>query len=549
MGVNIKLTITDPSGKSREVEVQKFPYTIGRLGDNELLLRDNRISRHQAQIVEEDNQFFLEDLESRHGTFVNGEKITRHRLQPNDRIEFGVTESFVLVFSSDQPDVGKLLDRFRVTSTAEGSSVAELQQLNALLEVSRVLHAGLALDDILTQVVDSCLQIAQADRGLLLLKDETGKLEFRVARDRAHATLSGKNLRISKTVVDRAIETRRHVIHTDVGGEANDALAAQNSIADLEIRTVICLPLMRMQVTAASETTSYGSAADVIGVLYMDSKRPTSSFSDTSREVLQSLCLEASSVVENAKLMALSREKDKLEQELKIARNIQQRLLPRRLPEGLAYQVTGTNVACHEVGGDYWDVFELGDGRCGVVIADVSGKGMSAALLASMLQGVFWATAMAGRRPAEVARVVNSYVCERSTPDKYATLFYGILDPAGRVTYVNAGHNPPMLIGLGGIHPLGSENLPIGMFGNAEYTDTTLDVACGDSLVMYTDGVTEANNCAEDMFGEDRLKEFLSPCRSYSVDQLRDSLLQAVKAFAGGAAQNDDITVVVARRM
>ncbi len=547
MSVNIKLIVTDPSGKSREVEVQKFPYTIGRLGDNELLLRDNRISRHQAQIVEEENQYFLEDLESRHGTFVNGEKVTRHRLQPNDRIDFGVAESFVLTYSSDQPDMSKLLDRFRASS-GEGSSVAELQQLNAMLEVSRVLHAGLALDDILTQVVDSCLQIAQVDRGLLLLKDESGKLEFRVARDRARGTLGGKNLKVSKTVVDRAIETRRHVIQTDVGGEADDPLAAQHSIADLEIRTVICLPLMRMQVTAASETTSYGSAADVIGVLYMDSKRPTSTFSDTSREILQSLCLEASTVVENAKLMALSREREKFEQELKIARTIQQKLLPRRFPEGLAYQVTGTNVACHEVGGDYWDVFELGDGRCGVVIADVSGKGMSAALLASMLQGVFWATAMAGRRPAEVARVVNSYVCERSTPDKYATLFYGILDPAGQIIYVNAGHNPPMLVGPGRIHPLGSENLPIGMFPQAQYTDTTLDFACGDTLVLYTDGVTEAANGGDEMFGEDRLKNFLGPCSGNSCEQLRDSLLQAVKVFAAGAPQNDDITVVIARR-
>src|ERR1022692_677056 len=472
MSVNIKLTITDPSGKSRDVEVQKFPYTIGRLGDNELLLRDNRISRHQAQIIEEDNQFFLEDLDSRHGTFVNGEKVTRHRLQPNDRIEFGVTESFVLVFSSDQPDMSKLLDRFRASSS-ESSSVAELQQLNAMLEVSRVLHAGLALDDILTQVVDSCLQIAQADRGLLLLKDETGKLEFRVARDRARATLGGKNLRISKTVVDRAIETRRHVIHTDVGGAPDDALAAQHSIADLELRTVICLPLMRMQVTAASETTSYGSAADVIGVLYMDSKRPTSSFSDTSREVLQSLCLEASTVVENAKLMALSREKDKLEQELKIARTIQQKLLPRKYPEGLKFDVSGQNVACQQVGGDYYDFFELSGGRLGIVIADVSGKGTAAALLASMLQGVFWATATAGNQPAEVASRVNHYVCERSTPDKYATLFYAIFDPSGRINYVNAGHNPPMLVKSDGqVLPLGSENLPIGMFAEAEYKES-----------------------------------------------------------------------------
>jgi sigma-B regulation protein RsbU (phosphoserine phosphatase) len=128
-------------------------------------------------------------------------------------------------------------------------------------------------------------------------------------------------------------------------------------------------------------------------------------------------------------------------------------------------------------------------------------------------------------------------------------LFYGILDPAGQITYVNAGHNPPMLLGAGGIHPLGSENLPIGMFGNAEYTETVLDVSCGDTLVMYTDGVTEASNSNDEMFGEDRLKDYLAPCRGNTVDQLRDSLLQAVKVFTAGEAQSDDITVVVARRM
>jgi sigma-B regulation protein RsbU (phosphoserine phosphatase) len=550
MSATIKLTVNDPAGKSREVIVEKFPYTIGRLGDNDLLLRDNRISRKQATIVEEDNQFFLEDADSRHGTFVNGDKITRHRLQPNDRIEFGVAESFVLIFSSDQPDVGKLLDRFRASSS-DASSVGELQQLNSMLEVSRVLHAGLALDDILTQVVDSCLQIAQAERGLLLLKDESGKLEFRVARDRARSTLSGKNLRISKTVVDRAMETRRHVIHMDAAGEAGATLGAVgNSIADLELRTLICLPLMRMQVTTASETTSFGSSADVIGVLYMDSKRPTSSFSDTSREILQTLCLEASTVVENAKLLALSREKDKIEQELKIARTIQQKLLPRKYPEGLKFDVSGQNVACQQVGGDYYDFFELPRGRLGIVIADVSGKGTAAALLASMLQGVFWATATADNPPAWVASRVNHYVCERSTPDKYATLFYGIFDPAGTITYVNAGHNPPMLVKSGGqVVPLSSENLPIGMFADAAYKESIMEIACGETIVMYTDGVTEAANNEDEMYGEERLAEFLVPANGQDLEQVRDRLLQAVKSFAGGEPQNDDITVVAARRM
>ena len=145
---------------------------------------------------------------------------------------------------------------------------------------------------------------------------------------------------------------------------------------------------------------------------------------------------------------------------------------------------------------------------------------------------------------------MNHYVCERSTPDKYATLFYAILCPTGQITYVNAGHNPPMLVkGDGQVLPLTSENLPIGMFAEATYKESTMDIACGDTLVMYTDGVTEAANTEDDMYGEERLAAFLVPSNGQEIDQVRDRLLQAVKTFAGGEPQNDDITVVVARRM
>jgi sigma-B regulation protein RsbU (phosphoserine phosphatase) len=167
-----------------------------------------------------------------------------------------------------------------------------------------------------------------------------------------------------------------------------------------------------------------------------------------------------------------------------------------------------------------------------------------------MLQGVFWATATADNPPAEVASRVNHYVCERSTPDKYATLFYGIFDPSGRINYVNAGHNPPMLVKSDGqVLPLGSENLPIGMFAEAEYKESNMDIACGDTLVMYTDGVTEAANSDDEMYGEERLAEFLASANGQELEQVRDRLLQSVKAFAGGEPQSDDITVVAARRM
>ena len=547
MSVIGRLSVIDPSGKRQEVNLEKLPMTMGRFGDNDLLLRDNRISRRHAQILVEDGHLMLLDLESRHGTYVNGQRITRHRLAPNDRIAFGVSDSYVLIFSSDQPSVSKLLDRFKTTPTGTGD-VTELQSLSAMLEVSRVLHAGLSLEDILTAVVDSSLTVAAAERGFLMLKDSAGKMSFKVARDRSKTSLPPEALKLSKTVVERALSTRRPVIHTDVGSGHEEALLAQRSIADLELRTIICLPLLKMQVSMAVETTVFSSQSDVIGVLYMDSRQPTSSFSDTSREILQSLCMQASEVVENAKLLEQARENEKLQRELDIARTIQQELLPRKFPQVGCYQVTGHNVACQEVGGDYFDVIDVGEGRLGIVIADVSGKGITAALLASMLQGVFYATANTGLSPEKVTQRVNAYVCDRSTPDKYATLFYCLLEADGRLVFVNAGHNPPYLVQPNGdIQPLSSDCLPIGMFPFAQYKENTVTLEPGATLVMYTDGVTEAYNPADEMFGEERLCEVLSQPLG-TPEQVRDRVVFEVRNFAAGRAQNDDITVVVVRR-
>lgn len=542
-----RLSVIDPAGKRREVVLEKYPFTMGRLGDNDLLLRDSRISRHHAQIVREDSHLTLVDLGSRHGTFVNGQKVERHRLAPDDRIEFGVSDSYVLIFSSDQPTVSKLLDKFK--APAETGPVSDLQHLGVLLEVSRALHAALSLDDVLVAMVDASLEVARAERGCLLLKDTHGKLKCAVARDRAKASLNPDHLKLSQSVIERAMQTRRHVIHTDVGLDTDESLAAQRSIADLELKTLICVPLLKMQMTNAVETIVSATQAEVIGLLYMDSRQPTSAFTDTSREILQSLCIEASAVVENATLLEAARESEKLQQELQIARDIQQGLLPKKFPADEHLECTGINVACHEVGGDYFDVFPLEGGACGVVVADVSGKGMSAALLASMLQGVFWATAVSGASPAEVAHRVNAYVCERTSCDKYATLFYGILEPQGVLRYVNAGHTTPMLVATDRqVHLLPSENLPIGMFNFARYTESSITMEPGSTLVLYTDGVTEAVNADEEMYGETQLKEALMMAAPQPVEQLRDHLLTAVRGFVAGHPQNDDITMVVIRR-
>ncbi len=208
--------------------------------------------------------------------------------------------------------------------------------------------------------------------------------------------------------------------------------------------------------------------------------------------------------------------------------------------------MTGSTLSCHSVGGDCFDVIGLGGGRFGFFVGDVSGKGVSAALLATLLQGVFFTTAAMDIALPSVFSRVNQYLCERSGDDRYATVFYGVLDKMGRFEYVNAGHVPPLLLRkAGGLEGLGSANFPVGMFAEAEYQSTRVQVEAGDFLVIYTDGVSEASNNSNELFEEARLRRIMEDFKGTTVEQLGDTIREGMRAFTEGAPQSDDITILV----
>ncbi len=540
-----RIVVIEPSGVRREVPLSASPFRIGRQAGNELTLRDSRISRQQAQIIAVNGAWVLEDLGSRHGTFVNGEKVLRHELQPKDKIDFGMADSYRLLYVGEGATLEELVERVEAPAPQHAGS-RELYHLGVLLEVARTMGTGLSLEDVLTAVLDAAIQVTRTERGVLLLANTPGaELQMVVARDAQRGTLRPDQLQVSQSVVKRVVNTRRELIVSDTE-EATAAMSAGESVARLELHTVVVIPIDKLPVIETLDATISTRQGELLGVLYMDSHVPSSAFSELDREVLRTLAREAATVIENARLFAASRAKARLDHEIEIASGIQKTLLPKSLPKLPDVEVAGSTLSCHSVGGDCFDVIELGGGRHGFFVGDVSGKGISAALLATLLQGVFFTTAAMDISLPGVFSRVNQYLCERSGEDRYATVFYGILDKKGRFEYVNAGHVPPLLKRkTGELEGLGSANFPVGMFSEAEYQSARVTLEPGEYLVIYTDGVSEAANPRNELFEEGRLRRILEDFQGNNVEELGDAIREGMRVFTEGAAQSDDITILV----
>jgi len=538
-----RLVVIEPNGVRREVSVTASPFRIGRQTGNELLLRDSRISRQQAQLIAENGNWFVEDMGSRHGTFLNGEKVLRQELKAQDRIDFGIEDSYKLIFIGEGATIEELVERVEAPAPEQSGS-RELYHLGVLLDVARTLGTGLSLEDVLTTVVDAAIQVTQTERGVLYLAGPGEELVMSVARDSKKTTLRPGQVQVSQSVLRRVANSRRELIVSDTG---EDPKAGQNeSMARLELHTVVAVPISKLPLIKTLDATISTQQGELLGVLYLDSHKPSSAFTDTDREVLRTLANEAATVIENARLFSSSRAKARLDHEIEIASEIQRQLLPRALPNLPNLAVSGSTLSCQSVGGDCFDVIELGGGRYGFFVGDVAGKGISAALLATLLQGVFFTTAAMDIALPGIFSRVNQYLCDRSGEDRYATVFYGVLDKSGRFEYVNAGHVPPLLLRKkdGTLEGMGSANFPVGMFSEAEYQSSRMQVEPGDYIVIYTDGVSEAANPQNELFEEARLRAILEAFKGETVEELTNAVREGVKEFVSGAAQSDDITIL-----
>jgi len=535
------LAIITPSGNRSRVLIDPLPFLIGRQGDNHLILRDNRASRNHARIFAKDGEYFIEDLKSRHGVYVNGQRITSQKLCNSDRIDFGFQDSYRLIFTLEEDEIHRFLEQI---GTQAGSGAGNLSKLRSLMEVARALQTSLSSGDVLAAVVDAALAVTGAERGFLLLRQDHG-LEVRVARDRAGAPLRPDDLGVPRSIIQHALQTRRELLSMTFDPLGADGVRPDMSVADLELRSVVCVPLVRVGTGSLQETMAT-SLNDTAGVLYMDSRRNAADLSLGNREILQTLALEASTILENARLLLEEREKQRLEEELNIARTIQRDLLPSQLPSIGWFRAAGSSIPSRAVGGDYFDVRELGPDMFACVIADVSGKGVSAALLAALLQGAFF---VASEGPVEIDKLmarVNRFLNERAKGEKYATVFYCTLHRDGELRWSNAGHPKPYVVRADSeLLPLESTGLPLGMLDIAAYEIKSIHLQPGDKVVLFSDGVSEAESVEGKFFDSNGLKETLRGLASNDCVELNAKLVEAVEDFSDGVEIGDDITTLV----
>ncbi len=537
-------TVVNPSGQKSRVPIESVPFLVGRQADNQLVLRDNRISRLHARIVTESGRYLLVDENSRHGVFVNGEKVGRHELQNGDTISFGFPDSYQLIFTQEEAELNKLLEHMSAPTTTTAGA-GNLAKLRALVEVARALQNSLSTGEVLDAVVDAALTVTGSERGFLLLRSDDD-LTIQTARDGRGAPLAKSDLRVPTKLIHRALKQRRELLSMNFDPTSEGEARPDMSVANLELRSVVCVPLVRVR-TGASQETMHSSLNETVGLLYLDSRIGAADMSTGNRELLQTLALEASTILENARLLEEERSKQRLEEQLELARKIQQGLLPREMPTTGWFRAAGSSLSSHQVGGDYFDVIRIHPECWSLAVTDVSGKGVSSALLASLLQGAFLRGAETAPQIQEMLGSINRWLNERTQGEKYATVFYATLDADGLLRWSNAGHCAPFLVrGHGGIETLEATGLPVGLLDFSTYEVQTSRLETGDKLVVYSDGVSEAENRAGDFFDLERMIEVLTRHAAASCTELHAALMRAVEQFTGGADQRDDITLLVA---
>ncbi len=383
--------------------------------------------------------------------------------------------------------------------------------------------------------------MAKAERGCLLLKNEAGQLEFKIARDSKRNLLSGADFQMSQTVVAETFKENRTVVVTDC---LEDNQGARQSVYNLNLRSIVCVPLRHFRMNETTGATSI-LKHDTIGVLYVDSRLTRGTFSKSSLTLLESLAFEASKSLESVRLMQEEQGKKRLEHEFATAREVQVALLPTSFVQPAHFEVAAHSIPCRYVGGDFYDLLTLEDGRSALLLGDVSGKGISAALLASMAQGIIQALFDSQLSLSALLTSLNRVLVRKSDSNRFITLFCALIDPDGTFTFANAGHNPAILVRADGkTELLSTGSMLLGAFEDVKYQTQQTKLGPGDVVLTFSDGVTEAVNAANQMFGDMRLEQLVKDSIGLSAKEIKDRIEQEVLTFTRGLPQGDDITLI-----
>jgi serine phosphatase RsbU (regulator of sigma subunit) len=525
------------SGEQRLVSSKKSLLRIGRLPESEIYLDEPVVSRRHADIYKSDASYYVKDMGSRNGTLVNGERISQPtEISPGDTVGIGNSQivyepsegiSFLKEQGAAEPTSSVSL---AAPTPSGGQMMAPLVLLETVAEIATQMVQDKPLESLLDSILNLCVDKTHAERAAIMLNDEEGKLAPRayLSRAKTHTQFA-----ISRSIARQAMESNQAILIKDVAGDDN--LKMSESIASLQIRSAICTPLWNGEKT--------------VGVLYVDTTEPEHQFGDIDLLFYSTLSGMIAEKIQNALLADIARDKRRLDAELEIATQIQHRLFPAKIPVIESYDLSAFNRSCTEVGGDYFDVINV-DGGVGIAIADVSGKGIGAAMLMSNLQAMLQIRAGEFADPSELIECMNIDLISRMGEGQFITMFYLALNPEeGRIRYCNAGHNPPYLLRKNGdIVDLKVSGMPLGILPDLKYETSEIEIATGDVLLLYSDGITECMDGGDDMFGEDRLKEVLKQAAGGDAHGIRGAIFSAVDTFRQDEPYSDDMTLIVLKR-
>jgi phosphoserine phosphatase RsbU/P len=527
---------------------------LGRHPACDLVLDSASVSRQHARILNIDGVFYVEDLHSRNGTLLNGRPIAqREPLAEGDQLgicdlvfgfhltvpEEGSAPSAprepcgeALMVDEDLPsEPSSVMSKVLVSTGSTGLriEVNTEAKLKALMETSRNLGKALGLDEVLPRLLDSLFTIfLQADRGFIVLRDSrTGQLVPKAIKYRRPEDT--QTLRISRTIVGNVMQTKEAILSADAAADSRFEMAA--SIVDFHIRSMICAPLV-------------ASDGEALGVIQLDACEARNRFRQDDLELLASVACQAAFAVENAQLHEAAMRNQALKRELAVAHEVQRGFLPSAAPRIPEYDFFDFYEPAHQLGGDYYDYVELPGGRLAVVVADVSGKGISASLLMAKLSAESRFCLASEPEPAQAVGRLNRVFCDSAWDDRFVTMVLVVLDPRRHeAAVVNAGHLPPLWRrGPSRVEPVAEAvaNLPLGVDRDTDYAQTLLSFASGETLTLYTDGITEAMNAADELYGSERLVAALG-ADVEGVGLLGRHILDDVKRFVGARSQSDDM--------
>lgn len=548
----ILITENGPNAGQR-YPLDKPRQEVGRHPDCDIVVDVGAVSRRHAAFLEVQGEYHVEDLNSRNGTYVNNEIVRgRQKLKEGDWVQvcdvkfrFVHEESNFLtsghssVYIDESPqDSSKVMSRLSVV-TGTGGSVAVTSsaeaKLQALIDISRSLSRALNVEEVLPTLLDTLFKVfLQADRGFIILRNEQGELIPRHTKLRRGD--DDRMIRLSKTILNQVVESKQAILSTDTMDDQRFELS--ESIADFRIRSFIAAPLI-------------DADEQVLGAIQLDSLDNRNRFREEDLELLASVAGQAGIAVDNAKLHDQVVRQRVLERDLALAQQVQQGFLPEKPPNLDCYSIHHFYQPADKVGGDYFDYIALPDGRVAVVLGDVVGHGMAAALQTAQLSAALKFSLATRSNPAEAIRELNQTLSEDSLEDRFITLVMLVLHPdSSKMSIVNAGHMPPLLC-RGGDKPveLGADtrSVPLLVWDSYEYETVDASLEEGDRVLIYTDGLNEAMNAAGELYGTDRLLELLQGQTAES--ELTEVLVNDVKTFADGFPPKDDMCLVCCSRV